>query len=119
MKLITILCSTITATILSGCGTFSGKVGFENKCDRDIWVAHVEGFGNEPSVGALGSGLGKRANISDANIPHEVVIHWSYKNNCSDRTSKLLIDNTKMPGKDDELVIRFTNDRKWEASIMR
>jgi len=107
------------ATILTGCGTFSGTIGFENKCDRDVWVAHVEGFTREPPVGTLRSGLGKYADADSTRIPREVVIHWSYKPNCSDYTAKLLIDDSKMPGKDDKLVFRFTNDRKWEASIMR
>ena len=119
MKLITILCSAMIATFLSSCGTFSGRISFENKCDKDVWVAHVEGFRTEPQVGALGSGLGKHSNMGDTSIPPEVVIHWSYKNNHSDYTSKLLIDRSQMPGKDDELMFRFTNDHKWSASIMR
>jgi len=119
MKLITILCSSMTATILSSCGTFSGRIGFENKCDKDVWVAHIEGFRTEPPVGLLGSCLGKHADMGDTSIPREVVIHWSYKTHSSDYTAKLLLDNTKMPGKDDELVFRFTQNRQWEAAIMR
>jgi len=106
-------------TIISGCGTFSGNINFQNKSDRYVWVAHDEGFRTEPPVGSLRSGLGKHADMGDTSIPHEVVIHWSYKANRSDYTTKLLIDDSKMPGSDDKLVFRFTNDRKWEASIMR
>jgi len=109
----------IVAAILSGCGTYSGSIGFENKCDKDLWVAHVEGFKSEPPVGSLRSGLSKYADADSTRIPREVVIHWSYKPNCSDYTAKLLIDDSKMPGKDDKLVFRFTNERKWEASLVR
>jgi len=106
------------ATILAGCGTYSGRVGFENKCDREVWVAHVDGFHSEPRIGSIRSGLAKYADIDSTQIPHEVVIHWSYKPDSSDFTTKLPIEHSKMPGKDDKLVFRFTSDRKWEASVM-
>ncbi len=109
----------MTATFLSGCGTFSGRIGFENKCDREIWVAHVEGFHSEPPVGALVSGFGKYADMGDMGIPREVVIHWSYKNNRSDYTTKLAMDEAMRPGKDDKLVFRFTQKLQWEAAVMR
>lgn len=117
MKYIHILA--IMASVLTGCGTYSGRVGFENKCDRDVWVAHVEGFKSEPTVEAISSGLAKYAEVNSTRIPHEVVIHWSYKPNSSEYTTKLVIDASKMPGQDDKLVFRFTDDRKWEVSIMR
>ena len=117
MKYVYILA--IILSVLTGCGTYSGRVGFENKCDRDVWVAHVEGFKSEPTVGALSSGLAKYAEVDSTRIPHEVVIHWSYKPNGSESTAKLVIDATKMPGQDDKLIFRFTDARKWEVSIMR
>ena len=119
MKYKSICILTIVAPILTGCGTFSGKIGFENKCDRDVWVAHVEGFNSEPPVGSLRSGLSKYADMDCMRLPREVVIHWSYKPNCSDYTAKLLIDVSKMPGNNEKLVFRFKNNQKWEASIMR
>ena len=119
MKRITIPCSAMIAVLLVGCGTFSGRIGFENKCDKPIWIAHVEGFNSEPPGGVLAGGFGKYADMGDMKIPREVVIHWSYQTNHSDCTTKLPIDESMRPAKDDKLVFRFTQKQQWEVSIMR
>ena len=109
----------LASTLLTACGTYSGRVGFENKCERNVWIAHVDGLNGEPPLGTIGSGLAKYAEMNSTRIPREVVIHWSYKPHCSDCTSKLRVDDSKMPGTNDVLVFRFTDERKWEAAIMR
>jgi len=114
-----ICCSTILPMLLTACGTFPGKIGFENKCAKDVWVAHVEGFETEPPVGIVGSGYSAYAVMDRMRMPREVVIHWSYKWYHSDYTTKLPIDGSVKPTGNESLLFRFTKNSDWEVSVAR
>jgi len=119
MKTIALLCSAILPMFLTACGTFPGRIGFENKCAKDVWVAHVEGFESEPPVGIIGSGYGTYALMNSMRMPREVVIHWSYRWYHSDYTTKLPIDNSVKPTGNETLLFRFNKNLHWEVSVAR
>jgi hypothetical protein len=105
--------------ILAGCRVFSGNIAFENESDRPVWVADVDGFKRQPPVGILSKGAGAYSRMDPMPIPEEVIIHWSYEWHRSDFTTKISLREAAVPGKDEELLFRFTKDQKWEVGIKK
>ncbi len=97
----------------TGCASFSGSVVFVNKSAKKVWVGYVDGFERRPPAGALVPKANAGALMGRMSVPDEVILHWSYEFDKTDKRSVLQIAGTPPPDRDAALQIIFTSEEIW------
>ncbi len=97
----------------SGCASFSGTVVFLNRSAKEIRVDYVGGFDRRPPAGALVPNANAGALMGRMSVPDELILHWSYEFEKSDKRSVLKVAGTPPPHRNAALQLIFTAEEIW------